>query len=90
MRQHLEIATKAPKDSFKLFECQQCAYVAKSKPAINYHNRTKHPTEEDKFKCKFCSFASLKKLDLVEHIKNKHRIEFKALKRNVEQRQENG
>lgn len=72
------------------FNCSQCDYIAKSKAGINYHNRTKHATEEDKYKCKFCAFISLKKLDLVDHIKNEHKVKFKVLKRSVKKNQNQG
>ncbi|XP_073841670.1 uncharacterized protein isoform X2 [Musca autumnalis] len=90
MKTRPNIAKKSSHKNEKLFECEQCDYVAKSKTALNYHNRTKHTTEEDKFKCKFCSFTSLKKLDLFGHIKSEHKAEFKVLKRKIKRKQQSG
>ncbi|XP_075150721.1 uncharacterized protein LOC142224821 [Haematobia irritans] len=77
-------------DLKKVFKCDQCNYTAKSKAGLNYHNRTKHTTEEDRFKCKFCSYTSLKKLELVDHIKSEHKTDIRALKRKEDKGRNDG
>lgn len=64
----------------KIIKCRSCDYTAKTYAALNYHTRSKHGSENDKFKCKFCSYMCLKKFDLLTHVKNSHKELIKTLK----------
>lgn len=64
----------------KLIKCRSCEYTAKTYAALHYHNRSKHGTEDDKFKCTFCTYMCLKKFDLLVHVKNVHKEQIKTLK----------
>lgn len=64
----------------KIIKCRSCDYTARTYAALNYHNRSKHGKEEDKFKCTFCDYKSFKKFDLLTHAKNAHKQLIKTLK----------
>ncbi|KAM7364203.1 uncharacterized protein ACRADG_000792 [Cochliomyia hominivorax] len=72
----------------KLIKCRSCDYTARTYAALNYHNRSKHGSEDDKFKCKFCPYTSLKKFDLLTHVKNSHKELIKTLKAEAEEKQQ--
>ncbi|XP_065371168.1 zinc finger protein 585A-like [Calliphora vicina] len=67
-----------PKD--KILKCRSCDYTAGNYASLNYHNRSKHGSEKDKFKCKFCAYMYMQKYDLLTHVKNSHKELIKTLK----------
>lgn len=72
----------------KYIKCRSCDYTARTYAALNYHTRAKHGTENDKFKCKFCDYLSVKKFDLLTHVKKMHKELIKTLKADVENSEE--
>lgn len=57
----------------KTVKCRLCDYVAKNHCRLHYHTRTRHTTEEDKFKCQFCSYKHIMKRKLFNHTKRAHK-----------------
>uniref|UniRef100_A0A1I8PW97 Protein krueppel n=1 Tax=Stomoxys calcitrans TaxID=35570 RepID=A0A1I8PW97_STOCA len=71
------------------FQCNLCDYTVGTYTALYFHKRSKHGTEEDRIKCKFCSYKNIKKFDMFLHIKKQHLSEIKALKQNMEDEENN-
>lgn len=77
-----KIEDKAPIKK-KVLKCHVCDYTTTTHAGIHYHIRSKHGTEDDKFKCNFCSYKCYKKFDLLHHTKRNHLAIIKEIKRSI-------
>lgn len=62
------------KNSFKMYECDQCSMKYRLRRKLQIHKREKHVDNlELEFKCKKCSFATEMRRNFIYHIRSKHR-----------------
>ncbi|KAM7360654.1 uncharacterized protein ACRADG_006698 [Cochliomyia hominivorax] len=84
-QKHLKVKHNGnEKINHKIINCNSCDYTARTYAALNFHKRSKHGSEDDKFKCTFCSYTSLKKFSLLLHVKKSHKELIKTLKADLE------
>lgn len=67
-----------------ILKCIICDFIAKTIATLNYHYRSKHGSDEEKLKCKFCTKRYVQKRDLLWHVKRNHNELIKSLKKERE------
>ena len=55
----------------KVFQCEDCDYVAKLKTNLLRHMERMHKI----YQCEFCDYNTIKNANLIRHIQNKHKNE---------------
>ncbi|XP_075146332.1 uncharacterized protein LOC142220842 [Haematobia irritans] len=81
---HVKERTKTQGSENMPFTCDVCGHSVGTSAALHFHKRSKHGTDEDRVKCKFCSYENIKKFDMLLHIKKMHPLEIKMMRKRSE------
>lgn len=79
-----ELLSETETWEYPTYNCNSCNYSARTLAGLHFHKRSKHGSEKDKSKCKFCTYTSIKKFDLFSHTKKSHLSIIKILRKQNE------